>query len=367
MNPPTPGISPSAPGAETGRRLALALAISIALHFAIASRIRAPESPVPPQPLEATLVAAKEEPPPAPPPPRVDRRTAPAPKASAPPRRTLKPAPAPAPIVRRADATDGDTPIPVLDEGAAGSGTTTEALASAPPEAAEQWPAVTPLRAERPLAPRGSIEFELYYGANRFLVGRSELSWEIADGRYRLATSGRTIGLAALFYPFGMTSESDGRITDGGFEPELFRLDRTSRKGERQLRVEFDRGAGVARFTSAEGVREVPLRPSSLDILSLICQLSVARLEPGPMQLNLVNGRKLDTYEVEVGEQEVVETPMGDLRALYVKQLRKPGDEGIEVWLAVDFAYLPVRLRFTDRRGSIAGEQLVTSIHLVRG
>ena len=93
----------------------------------------------------------------------------------------------------------------------------------------------------------------------------------------------------------------------------------------------------------------------------------VARLEPGPMQLNLTNGRKLDTYEVEVGAQEVVETPMGDLRTLYVKQLRKPGDEGIEVWLAVDFAYLPVRLRFTDRAGSIAAEQIVSAIQLVRG
>lgn len=349
----------------SGRRLAIALALSIALHFAIASRIRAPGAPASLQPIEATLVAAKEEPPP-PPPPRAVRRTPPV-KAPPPPPRTLKPAPTPAPIVRRADATDGDPPSPVLDEGTADTGASAEARAVAAPEAPAQWPAVTPLRAERPLAPRGSIQFELYYGANRFLVGRSELSWEIADGRYRLATSGSTIGLAALFYPFGMSSASAGRVTAAGFEPDFFRIDRTSRKGEKQFRVEFDRSAGVARFTGEEGAREMPLRPSSLDILSLICQLSVARLEPGPMQLNLTNGRKLDTYEVEVGEQEVVETPMGDLRALPVKQLRKPGDEGIEVWLAVDFAHLPVRLRFTDRKGRIAGEQLVTSIQLVRG
>jgi hypothetical protein len=217
------------------------------------------------------------------------------------------------------------------------------------------------------MPPQGTIHFDLFYGAHRFLVGRSQLSWEIADGRYRLASSGKTVGLAALLYPLGMSSDSAGRITAAGFEPEFFRLDRTSRKGEKQFRVAFDRDAGVARFSDAEGVREVPLRPSSLDILSLICQLSVARLEPGPMQLNLTNGRKLDTYEVEVGAQEVVETPMGDLRTLYVKQLRKPGDEGIEVWLAVDFAYLPVRLRFTDRAGSIAAEQIVSAIQLVRG
>jgi hypothetical protein len=164
-----------------------------------------------------------------------------------------------------------------------------------------------------------------------------------------------------------MSSSSEGRTSAAGFEPDFFQVDRTSRKGEKQLRVAFDREAGLARFTGTEGTREEPLRPASLDLLSLVCQLSVVRLEPGPMQLNLTNGRKLDTYDIEVGPQEVVETPMGDLRTLYVRQLRKPGDEGIEVWLAVDFAYLPVRMRFTDRKGSIAGEQLVTAIQLVRG
>ena len=357
----------------TGGRFALALAISIALHFAIASRLKTRESPSPLLPLEATLVAATEEPHP---PPRVEPGTAPAPKPVAPPRRVQRPAPTPAPIVREAEATSGQHPSPAMpiEEGPATATASAGATESLPPAAVAPNAGVTasaitvtPLRAERPMAPQGTIQFELYYGANRFLVGRSELSWEIANGRYRLATSGKTIGLAALFYPFGMSSGSEGQISAAGFEPDFFHLDRTSRKGEKQFRVEFDRGAGVARFSDAEGVREVPLRPSSLDLLSLICQLSVARLEPGTMQLNLTNGRKLDTYEVEVGTQELVETPMGDLRALYVKQLRKPGEEGIEVWLAVDFAYLPVRLRFTDRKGSIAGEQLVTSVQLVRG
>jgi hypothetical protein len=320
------------------------------------------------QPLQATLVAVKEEPP-----PPVEPHAASAPKQ---PRRAQERAPKPAPTRRSARAAAGDKPTPALpaDEtpgSAAESSGSAESAAAAPaasaPRLVESESGTTPLRAERPIAPEGTIQFELYYGAHRFLVGRSELSWEIADGRYRLTTSGKTIGLAALFYPFGMSSTSAGRITAAGFEPEFFRVDRTSRNGEKQFRVEFDRSAGVARFTDAEGVRETPLRPSSLDILSLVCQLSVARLEPGSMQLSLTNGRKLDTYEVEVGQQEVVETPMGDLRALYVKQVRKPGDESIEVWLAVDFAYLPVRMRFTDRKGSIAGEQLVTAIQLVRG
>lgn len=360
------------PGAITRRRLVLALAVSVALHFAVASRLRMPEPPAPMQPLQATLLAAEEAPPPTP--AAAERHLAAAPKRPPPPRRTPKPtqtvAPAPAvPAVADPPATAAARPD--MEDAGAEPGAVGESAPplppASPPQPVADDPAVTALRMERPLAPQGFIQFEIYFGANRFLVGRSELSWEIADDRYRLATNGKTIGLAALFYPFGMSSASEGRITAAGFEPDVFRLDQTGRKGEKQFRVEFDRAAGVARFTDPAGVREVPLRPSTLDILSLVCQLSVAKLEPGPLRLNLTNGRKLDTYDVEVGPQEVVETPMGDLRAVYVKQVRKPGDEGIEVWLAVDFAYLPVRMRFTDRKGSIAGEQLVTAVQLVRG
>jgi hypothetical protein len=350
------------------------------LHLAIGSSLRAPQSPEAPQPIRATLVAAAEEPaaalPKAPPAkPKHDPgakreqrlRKIPSPASPREPiLREANPEPAPGGTIARAE-------IPVAEAAGPedGNGSKVPVSAAAPdetaPPAEASTPPATPLRAERPMPAQGSIHYDLFYGANRFLVGRSELSWTLADGRYRLATTGKTIGVAAFFYPFGVSSGSEGRITPAGFQPDRFQVDRTNRKGEKQFRVEFDWDAGVARFTGTEGSREVALRPASLDLLSLICQLSVVKLEPGPIQLNLTNGRKLDTYEVEVGQQELVDTPMGGLRALYVKQLRKSGDEGIEVWLAVDFAYLPVRLRFTDRKGSIAGEQLVTDIRLVRG
>ncbi len=68
------GFGSPAPASITRRRLLLALAVSLALHFAIASRVRMPLPPVPLQPLEATLVAAKEER--APPPPPTERQLA---------------------------------------------------------------------------------------------------------------------------------------------------------------------------------------------------------------------------------------------------------------------------------------------------
>ncbi|MET0218660.1 MAG: DUF3108 domain-containing protein [Burkholderiales bacterium] len=368
-------------GSITARRLAAALAISVALHLCIGSWIRAPKPRAPPEPIHATLIVAKESAQTASELPKAEpdpvRAAMPAPRQ----RKAPKPPPSPlvsTPMLREAQPESQPDADPTTSAGLEDAPASTAskevvpgpqvpAAAEPVPIAAQLPPAAAPLRAERSILPQGTIRYDLFYGSNRFLVGRSELTWDIADGRYRLATSGKTIGLAALFYPFGMSSGSEGRVTESGFQPDLFFVDRTSRKGEKQFRVSFDWEAGIARFSGAEGDREAPLRPASLDLLSLICQLSVLKLEPGPMQLNLTNGRKLDTYEVQVGRQEVVETPLGELRAVYVKQLRKPGDEGIEVWLGVDFGYLPVRLRFTDRKGGIAGEQLVTDIRLVRG
>jgi hypothetical protein len=47
-----------------------------------------------------------------------------------------------------------------------------------------------------------------------------------------------------------------------------------------------------------------------------------------------------------------------------VKQVPLPGDESIELWLAVEYRYLPVKLRFFDREGNPTGEQVVNEIRI---
>lgn len=375
-----PADTLAAPPSMASRRLAAALVVSLALHFVLALGVQAPHKAAPTEPIRATLIAVKEEsqvaPPPAPAPKRASRpATGPAAKAA--------PRPKPRPVIRPtpevaapAETVAHATPVPesppavpaAVAETAehAGTGGPSPADAAAEPLPA-QVPVAPALRPERAMSQQGTIRYDLFLGRHRFLAGRSELTWEIDQERYRLSSIAETVGLVWLFYPYGLSSSSEGRITGSGFRPENFRVERGSRKGDKEFLVHFDWEARVARFGGTQQAREVPLPPGSLDLLSLICQLSVLQLTPGPMQLSLSNGRKLDTYDVEVGAEETLETPMGDLRAVYVKQVRQPGDEGIEVWLAVDYGYLPVRVRFTDRKGSIAGEQLVTEIQLARG
>ena len=52
------------------------------------------------------------------------------------------------------------------------------------------------------------------------------------------------------------------------------------------------------------------------------------------------------------------------LRVMPVAQVRKPNTETMEVWLAAEYNYLPVRIRFIGRDGAPTGEQIVTDIRV---
>jgi hypothetical protein len=80
-------------------------------------------------------------------------------------------------------------------------------------------------------------------------------------------------------------------------------------------------------------------------------QLGLAPLTPGRIELPITNGWKLERYELEIGSEELLETPFGAVRAVPVKQVRRAGQETIELWLAPAYRWLPVRIRFFQPRG----------------
>jgi hypothetical protein len=93
-------------------------------------------------------------------------------------------------------------------------------------------------------------------------------------------------------------------------------------------------------------------------------QLALEPPAPGRSHVAVTNGSKLQVYELEVRAEEKIDTPLGVLRALPVRQVRREAAESIELWLATEYRHLPVRIRFYGRDGEPAGEQIVTAIRL---
>jgi hypothetical protein len=214
----------------------------------------------------------------------------------------------------------------------------------------------------RRLPRRGEITYVLYLGSDKFDVGRTQQTWVIDDDRYRLTSISQTTGLAAWFSRQRLDYVSRGKLTPSGLRPEFFATERERRGKTEAVAAKFDWNALTVVF--GEPPQNAMLPIDAQDIVSFMYQLGFMQLAPGRIELPIVSGWKFERYQLDIGPEEQLQTPFGTLRAVPVKQVRRPGEESVELWLAPEYRWVPVRIRFFDRDGEFSGEQLVSEIRV---
>lgn len=222
----------------------------------------------------------------------------------------------------------------------------------APPASAasEPPPAPTPV-----LPSRGVIRYTVSMGTQGFVVGRAEHRWEFGDdGRYRLQGVTETTGLAALFKSLRFENESVGRLTARGLEPETYRTLKNGRDGNEN--ADFDWSTAAVRLARDGSVRNVI--PGTQDILSLNYQLAYLPAPERGASIGVVTGKKYERYALDSLGEETLETPAGRFRTLH---LRAATESVTEIWIALDHYRLPVKIRFTDKKGDSL-EQVVSEL-----
>lgn len=331
----------------TRERLAATLLASLALHALVISgaRVPFPEPPDEPRPLQARLA----------PPPKARPAAVPGPAAKPKPRPPRRAAPAVPVVIAESPVTIAPDPQP--EEPVA------PAEAPAPP-AAQPEPEPPPPAPVRSLPRKGRITYTLFYGSDRFDVGTVVQSWEVEDGGYTLASDARTTGIVDLFRPQRLRYLSQGKVTERGLAPESFLISRTRRGRTDVARARFDWSAGSLTYGYAREPNSAPLPAGAQDFISFIYQFSLFPPPPGRLRLPITTGARFETYEIEVLGEESIETPIGELKTLPLKQVARAGEESIEIWLAADYRYLPVKIRHFGRDGNLSGEQVVSEIQI---
>jgi hypothetical protein len=334
---------------NTHGRLACAALLSLVLHGLVISGawIPLPQSPDDPQPLNVRLERAE----PKPAPPRPAERTV---------RRAVPPSAPDVPVVAAA------SPITLPD-----------APPDTPPEHPLMEPAITPeppqrlaLAAEssatvaRTLPRRGRISYTLFYGESRTTVGKVVQAWDMTGESYRITSDAETTGIVEFFRPQRLRYVSQGRVTRNGLRPDSFLASRTRRGQNEASQARFDWNAGNLDYGIGREPKSVPLPAGTQDLISLVFQYAVVTPAPGRYRVPVTTGSRFDVHEIDVLSEERIETPIGTLRTLLVRQLPRPGVESIQVWLATDYHYLPVRIRHYDREGAFSGEQVVNEIRI---
>jgi hypothetical protein len=323
------------PRTSTGR-IALAIALSALAHaialFAPLVKLPPAQAPLPP------LIAKLE------PLPKIAAKPAP---------RKPKPKPRPSPP---APAESADQP--------AESVATEEPQIDAepqPPAAEEPAKAAEETRPAHPLPKHAQLTFTAYKGAD-FAVGEMRHRLEIGDGKsYTLQVGMNTTGLASLFKSYESNQQSSGTLTAQGLRPAKYSETRNSSKGKEAFEATFLWEEKVLSFSNGNSM---PLPDQAQDIVSFLYQLSQLPLDKGALPIYISNGKKLERYELSIGEEEMIQTGIGRLRALPLRKSRLQGEEGLDVWLGLEYRLLPVKIRMLDRMGQIAGEMVVSDIRV---
>ncbi len=349
----------------------VALLLSVLAHAVTlgGSWLHLPKQDAAPPPLMARLEPAA--PPVAPPP--ATPRTAAKPTTKPPAKRAA--VVAAAPVALRTDIPSLWT-LPAIETMARVDDDTAEIMAPPEPPAPTPEPVVLADAAPSTFMPepaviktlprRGRISYALNYYLSDLptLVGRTVQTWEAQNSEYALESYSETVGLAR-FTRFGpRTYRSSGTVSERGLQPHTFSAKVVIRGKTDDAVAQFDWRNKALQFGRGEEQKSAALPAGSQDLLSFMYQFSLAPPPRGRLTLPITTGTRFENYTIDVLDEETIETPLGALRTLPIKQVRRPGRESIDVWLAAEYRYLPVRILVTNRDGSPGGEQIATEISI---
>jgi hypothetical protein len=325
-----------------GWRIAFVLAIVLALHACGIYEVATGLSTLKPESATQTTLAVSLITPPPPPPPAAVP-TAPA----APPRPRSTQAPTlPGPAVAPAPAPEPEpeppAPTPPVEE---------PAPPPVPPTPPVEEP---PLPAAVNAVPTtGRIAYRTTYSRMGGIRAMTFVDWNVdtARGRYELWL--RTVDPSGL-----LDLRSTGTLQPFGIAPERY-VERIE-IANREQRAEFDWKTRIVSFAGRspdppagflEGVQD----PLSLQFhMPLLAQAYPWRFAEGAEISFQVARRDIETYVFKVEGYEAVRISNTDVRALKLQRARGPkASRGVEMWLAPEYQWLPVRLRFVDQNSEV--------------
>lgn len=201
-------------------------------------------------------------------------------------------------------------------------------------------------------------EFEVKRGIDTSAAGATKIVFNIdANGRYSIISTTQAKGLVSLFFG-NLTQKSEGSVTESGLKPDFYSY-QYGNDAKKSQTANFNWNDGVLHMHTYKGDSSENLAAGTQDFLSFMYQfMYTPPLET--MQITMTNGKRLKTYTYSFEGEETIVTKLGELKTIHL--LKGSGDEEkTEVWLATDYQYLPVKIRKTEKDGTVI-EQIVANI-----
>lgn len=283
-------------------------------------------------------------------PPRPKPRKRPPPAVAA-----VPPAPAPA------DTVTAEAAAPPAETAAAPIIEAPVETAAAEPAPVEQ--AATPAEAP-PYRFRMPPPVQLKYDVQalrdgKVVHGGGKIAWRADGERYQVD------GEASVLFFTVLRFQSLGAIDAFGVAPELYSEKRFRRP---ETLTRFERDTNRIRFSASDA--SYARAGGEQDRASIVWQLAAiglgdaAQFTPGAaLELFVAGVRNAEPWVMQVIGLEQTDTPAGSTEAWHVVRMPRPGssEQKLDIWLAPQHWWYPVRLRFTEANGEYL-DMAVTSV-----
>jgi hypothetical protein len=192
------------------------------------------------------------------------------------------------------------------------------------------------------------------------LNGDATLTWRADAGKYSVGAESRVAILGKL-----TENRSSGAIDSYGLAPNEF-YDKRFRKDA--VTATFDREAKTISFS--DGDKSYPIRGGEQDRVSISWQLiAIARAAKDKFKTGsewkffVVGPRDADAWTFRVVGREKIQAGagIGEVDAVHVSRATPPGsrEQTLDMWLAPENEWYPVKLRFTEGdRGEVVEQTL---------
>lgn len=252
------------------------------------------------------------------------------------------------------------TPAAIAD--AAASSVAASPAGTAAPDSLLPTLTNTEEAASHPLFPRHAhLHFAVQYGSGTFKLGEIIHVLENIDGRYTLHAETQTTGLVSIFKSYHLTQTSTGAVSRHGLRPESYEEIKTDSSGTLTSSARFDWKENKVFFNDG---RNHPLSEQAQDVLSLPYHLSQLPLNQESIPISLSNGKDIRQHYLAIGDEGTISTAMGELRTIALHKVHGANEEGLIIWLALEYRLLPVKILYLDKSGEVSANMVITDIRV---
>jgi len=194
------------------------------------------------------------------------------------------------------------------------------------------------------------IDYDVRRSLDGSPVGAARTMYFLGENnQYSIKNEVEAKDFVSLLYWNKLVQTSDGIVTLEGLKPKNYRYQFGSKIDNSAV---FDWESKKIMTIMNGKTSEFDMLEGSQDMLSFMYQFM---FEPPltKMKIYITNGKNYKPYDYSYIGEEIIETEVDKILTMHIAKFNYNNEERIDLWLAKDYRYLPIKIRKTEKDGSI--------------